>query len=388
MTNVIVAGARTPIGRLGGGLAPHTAATLGATAIAAALERAGVDPAEVGTVVMGQVIQAGAGPNPARKAAVDAGIPMSVPAMTLNKLCLSGLASIVLADQLVASGRHRVVVAGGMESMTQAPFVVPTDHGPRRVVGEHLTDALDSDALVCGFDQIHVGAATDRYQRPLGIAREEQDEFAFRSHARAIAATEEGRFDEEITLVPGSTLTVDEGARADVTPERLARLRPVFAEDGTITAGSASQLSDGACAVVVMSRAEAERRGLRWLAEIGASGAVAGPDPSLLSQPAAAVRDALARDGRLQLGDVDLVEVNEAFAGVAIQTIRELGLSHDQVNLNGGAIALGHPVGMSGARLALTVATQLRARGGGRGIATLCGGGGQGEALVLSVPNN
>ena len=388
MTNVIVAGARTPIGRLGGGLAPHTAATLGATAIAAALERAGVDPAEVGTVVMGQVIQAGAGPNPARKAAVDAGIPMSVPAMTLNKLCLSGLASIVLADQLVASGRHRVVVAGGMESMTQAPFVVPTDHGPRRVVGEHLTDALDSDALVCGFDQIHVGAATDRYQRPLGIAREEQDEFASRSHARAIAATEEGRFDEEITLVPGSTLTVDEGARADVTPERLARLRPVFAEDGTITAGSASQLSDGACAVLVMSRAEAERRGLRWLAEIGASGAVAGPDPSLLSQPAAAVRDALARDGRLQLGDVDLVEVNEAFAGVAIQTIRELGLSHDQVNLNGGAIALGHPVGMSGARLALTVATQLRARGGGRGIATLCGGGGQGEALVLSVPNN
>ena len=232
MTNVIVAGARTPIGRLGGGLASHTAATLGATAIAAALERAGVDPAEVGTVVMGQVIQAGAGPNPARKAAVDAGIPMSVPAMTLNKLCLSGLASIVLADQLVASGRHRVVVAGGMESMTQAPFVVPTDHGPRRVVGEHLTDALDSDALVCGFDQIHVGAATDRYQRPLGIAREEQDEFASRSHARAIAATEEGRFDEEITLVPGSTLTVDEGARADVTagasrppPPRLRRGR-------------------------------------------------------------------------------------------------------------------------------------------------------------------
>jgi acetyl-CoA C-acetyltransferase len=393
MTNVIVAGARTPIGRLGGGLAHHDASQLGAVAIRGALGRSGVEPGEVDAVVMGQVVQAGAGPNPARKAAVDAGIPMTVPSMTLNKLCLSGLASIVLADQAVASGRHRVVVAGGMESMTAAPFVVTTERDPRRTVKDDaFQDALEVDALVCAFDGMHVGAATDRYQRALGITREAQDEYAAGSHARAAEAIASGRFDAEIVTVPGTALLADEGVRPGVTVEKLARLRPAFAADGTITAGSASQISDGACAVVVMSRADAEARGLDWLAEIGGAGAVAGPDASLLSQPAAAVRDALERDtrlaaGGLRVGDLDMLfEINEAFAGVALQSQRELGLDAEQVNVNGGAIALGHPVGMSGARLAFTLASELRRRGGGHGVAALCGGGGQGEALVLSVP--
>lgn len=387
VANVIVAGARTPIGRLGGGLARVTAAELGSVAIAEALRRSGLEGPEVDTVIMGQVVQAGAGPNPARLAAVGAGIPMSVPGMTLNKLCLSGLSAIVLADRLIASGLHRTVVAGGMESMTRAPYVAETEHDSGRTPAQSHRDALESDALVCAFDQVHVGAATDRYQRALDISREDQDEYAARSHARATEAIEKGRFDVEIAVVPGTDLTADEGVRASATAEKLSRLRPAFAEDGTITAGSASQISDGACAVVVMSRADAERRGLEWIAEIGASGSAAGPDPSLLSQPAAAVRDALARDGRLSLDDVELFEVNEAFAGVAIQSARELALEPDQLNVNGGAIALGHPVGMSGARLALTLAHELRRRGGGAGAAALCGGGGQGEALVLRVPS-
>ncbi len=392
MTNVIVAGARTPIGRLGGALSAYTASQLGSVAIAEALCRSGVEPGEVGSVLMGQVVQAGAGPNPARRAAVDAGIPMSVPAMTLNKLCLSGLAAIVAADQAVSAGRHRIVVAGGMESMTGAPFVASTMRDPRRTLEGDPRDALEVDALVCGFDGIHVGAATERYQRGLGISREDQDAYAVQSHARAAAAIAQGRLDDEITLVPGATLVHDEGVRPTVTVEKLASLRPAFAEDGTITAGSASQISDGGCAVVVMSRHDAEARGLPWLAEIGGAGAVAGPDPSLLSQPAAAAREAVARDPRLSasglaLADLELlVEINEAFAGVALQSQRELGLDPEQVNVNGGAIALGHPVGMSGARLALTLATEVRRRGGGHGVATLCGGGGQGEALVLHVP--
>jgi acetyl-CoA C-acetyltransferase len=384
--NVIVAGARTPIGRLGGGLADHTAADLGAVAIAEALRRAGVEGREVETVIMGQVVQAGAGPNPARMAAVDAGIPMSVPGMTVNKLCLSGLSAIILADRLVASGLHRIVVAGGMESMTRAPYVAVTERDSRRTPVQGLRDALETDALVCGFDQVHVGAATERYQRPLGITRADQDEYAARSHARATEAIEKGRFDDELTEVSGTDLAADEGVRPSATVQKLGQLRPAFAEDGTITAGSASQISDGGCAVVVMSRAEAERRGLEWIAEIGAPGSVAGPDPSLLSQPAAAVRDALARDGRRTLDDLDVVEVNEAFAGVAIQSARELHLDVDQLNVNGGAIALGHPVGMSGARLTLTLALELRRRGGGTGVAALCGGGGQGEALLLHAP--
>jgi acetyl-CoA C-acetyltransferase len=383
---VIVAGARTPIGRLGGGLAHQTAADLGAVAIGEALRRSNVEGPEVDAVIMGQVVQAGSGPNSARRAAVDAGIPMSVPGMTVNKLCLSGLSAIILADRLVASGLHRTVVAGGMESMTRAPYVAATERDSRRTPIQDLRDTLEVDALVCGFDQIHVGAATERYQRPLGITREEQDEYAARSHARATEAVEKGRFENEVTAVPGSDLTADEGVRASATAGKLAQLRPAFAPNGTITAGSASQISDGACAVVVMSRADAELRGLEWIAEIGATGSVAGPDPSLLSQPAAAVRDALARDGGLAMADVNLVEVNEAFAGVAIQSARELHVDVDQLNVNGGAIALGHPVGMSGARLPLTLALELRRRGGGTGVAALCGGGGQGEALVLRVP--
>jgi acetyl-CoA C-acetyltransferase len=386
VTNVIVAGARTPVGKLGGSLATFSSAELGAAAIAAALGRSGVAPDGVDTVLMGQVYQAGAGPNPARQAAVAAGIPMSVSALTVNKLCLSGLTSIILADQLIRSGLHDVVVAGGMESMSGVPLVVDTERDNRRTPRDGTRDALEVDALVCGFDGIHVGEATDRYQRPLGISREEQDEYAARSHARATEANEKGRLSDEITPVPGTALTDDEGVRAGATAERLAGLKPAFAADGTITAGSASQLSDGACAVVVMRRQEAEARGLDWLAEIGAPGSVAGPDPSLLSQPARAVGDALERDGRLTLDDLELFEVNEAFAGVAIQTRRELGLDDDRLNVNGGAIAIGHPVGMSGARLVLTLAHELRRRGGGRGAAALCGGGGQGEALLLNVP--
>jgi acetyl-CoA C-acetyltransferase len=338
------------------------------------------------------VIQAGAGPNPARKAAVDAGIPMSVSAMTLNKLCLSGLAAIVMADQAITAGRQRIVVAGGMESMTAAPFVAPTLRDVRRTLEGDPRDSLEVDALVCAFDEIHVGAATDQYQRELGITREAQDAYAARSHARAAAAIAEGRLDAEITPVPGAAMLQDEGVRPAVTVEKMASLRPAFGEDGTITAGSASQISDGGCAVLVMSRADAEARGLEWLAEIGGTGAVAGPGTSLLSQPAAAARDALARDPKFAaaatgMADLELLfEINEAFAGVALQSQRELGLDDEQVNVNGGAIALGHPVGMSGARLALTLASELRRRGGGSGVAALCGGGGQGEALVLTVP--
>ena len=389
MPNVIVAGARTPIGKLGGALAELESHELGALAIEETLRRSMVDPAAIDAIFMGQVVQAGAGPNPTRKAAVKAGLPMAAPATTINKLCLSGLASIVFADQLVTTGRHRIVVAGGMESMSGAPLVSTTLRDARRTAVPGQRDALEVDALVCGFDQVHVGAATDRYQRPLGITREEQDSYAARSHARATEAIEKGRFDEEIVAVQrrnSDLVRFDEGVRSGATVEKLASLRPAFDEEGTITAGSSSQLSDGACAVLVMSRADAESRGLEWVAEIGAAGSVAGPNPSLLRQPAAAVRDALDRDGTMRLGDIDLFEVNEAFAGVAIQSARELGLDHEQLNVNGGAIALGHPVGMSGARLALTLAFELRRRGGGIGAAALCGGGGQGEALVLSVP--
>ncbi len=306
MPNVIVTGARTPIGKLGGHFADMPAHELGAHAIAGVVGRASIDPGEVDAVFMGQVVQAGAGPNPARAAAARAGVPMSVPATTINKLCLSGLAAIVLADQLVTSGRHRIVIAGGMESMSGAPLVSRTLHDPRRTVVPGYRDSLETDALVCGFDEIHVGAATDRYQRSLAITREEQDRYAARSHARAVQAIEKGRFDDEIVGVPGpegNIVLVDEGVRAGATEEKLASLRPAFSADGTITAGSASQLSDGACAVLVMSRDEAESRGLAWVAEIGGAGSVAGPGPSLLNQPAAAVHDALNRDGNMRLED-------------------------------------------------------------------------------------
>jgi acetyl-CoA C-acetyltransferase len=386
---VLVAGARTPIGKMLGSLSGLTAPELGGTAVRAALERAGITGGEVDAVILGNVVQAGAGPNPARLAAVAGGIPMGAPATTVNKLCLSGLASIAQAAQQIAAGQYEVVVAGGIESMSQAPYLLPRAGRAFRYGDTPLVDALDQDALVCGFDGIPMGVATERYQAGLGISREDQDAFAAESHARAAAAIKEGRLAEEIVPVTvlgreGDVIVEeDEGVRPGTTAERLARMRPAFSADGTITAGSASQLSDGACAVIVMSKERAEREGLPWLAEIGSYGTVAGPDPSLLYQPANAIRDALRRDGAPGLGDLDLIEINEAFAGVALASIRNLGLSPDRVNVNGGAIALGHPVGMSGARLVLTLALELRRRGGGVGAAALCGGGGQGDALVV-----
>jgi acetyl-CoA C-acetyltransferase len=399
---VLVAGARTPIGKLLGSLAALPAPDLGGIAVEAALARAGITGDQVDAVILGNVVQAGAGPNPARLAAARGGIPMSVPATTVNKLCLSGLTAIAQAAQQVQLGYSQVVVAGGMESMTNAPHLMrDARRGWRYGGGAPLEDALDSDALVCGFDGLPMGAATDKYQAKLGgISRADQDEFAAESHARAVAAVKEGRLGEEIVAVSGAgrrgevSLEQDEGIRPGTTAARLARLPAAFSPDGTITAGSASQLSDGACAVVVMDKDEAERRGLTWVAEIGGYGTVAGPDPSLLHQPANAIRDALRRDASggasggaaLGVGDLDLIEINEAFAGVALASMRDLGASPDRVNVNGGAIALGHPVGMSGARVVLTLALELRRRGGGTGAAALCGGGGQGDALILRVP--
>jgi acetyl-CoA C-acetyltransferase len=391
---VLVAGARTPIGKILGGLSRLPAPALGAAAIRAALDRAGITGEQVDAVIMGNVVQAGAGPNPARLAAVAGGIPMSVPATTVNKLCLSGLAAIAQAAQQITAGYSTVVVAGGMESMSSAPHLLPGSRRGVRYGDAAFLDSLDKDALVCGFDGISMGAATERYQAGLDISREDQDAFAAQSHARASAAAKAGRLADEIVpvTVDGRKDSVlvehDEGIRPGTTAERLARLQPAFSEGGTITAGSASQLSDGACAVVVMDADRARELGLTWLAEIGAYGSVAGPDPSLLLQPANAIRDALRRDGTLGLRDLDLLEINEAFAGVSLASTRDLGVPAERVNVNGGAIALGHPVGMSGARIALSLALELRRRGGGTGAAALCGGGGQGDALIINVPGN
>jgi len=390
--SVIVSGARTPMGRLLGALAGFPAVDLGGVAIRAALDRAGIAGDQVDYVIMGQVLQAGAGQIPSRQAAVKAGIPMTVPSLTINKVCLSGLDAIALADQLIGAGEFEIVVAGGMESMTNAPHLLPKSRQGYKYGSIEVLDAMAHDGLFCAFDQCAMGESTERYNARLGISRAEQDEFSARSHQRAAEAQKNGSFDEEITPVQipqrkGEPLVVseDEGVRADTTVESLARLRPAFAPDGTITAGSASQISDGACAVVVMSRAAADRLGAPVLAEIGSHGVVAGPDASLQSQPANAIKKAVAREG-IDVADLDLVEINEAFASVGIQSMRELGIGPDIVNVNGGAIALGHPIGMSGARLALHLALELRRRGGGVGAAGLCGGGGQGDALVLRVP--
>jgi acetyl-CoA C-acetyltransferase len=388
-SSVIVAGARTPIGRLTGSLGGLSATALGGVAIRAALERAGVEASAVDAVVMGNVIQAGVGPNAARQAAVAGGIGYSVPAMTINKLCLSGLASIAYADQLIRLGQYDVVVAGGLESMTNAPHLVMNSRKGIKYGPGQLLDSLDQDGLTCAFDGLSMGAATEKYAEPLGISRLQQDEFAARSHELAAAATSSGRFAQEIVPVLNAKgellLEHDEGIRAGSTAESLGRLRAAFSKDGTITPGNASQLSDGAAAVVVMSRARAESFGLTWLAEIGANGTVAGPDTSLLLQPANAIRDALRRDGSLQLSDLDVIEINEAFASVGLASVAELGVDLNRVNVNGGAISMGHPVGMSGARLVLTLALELRNRGGGVGAAGLCGGGGQGDALIIRV---
>ena len=394
-TSVIIAGARTPIGRLLGSLSGLSASDLGGIAIREALSRAGVAPSDVDAVIMGNVVQAGVGPNPARQAAIAGGIGFEVPAITLNKLCLSGLSAIAHADQLIRLGEHEIIVAGGFESMTNAPHMLLGSRKGTKYGAARMVDALDQDALTCAFDGISMGAATERYQASYGLTREAQDEFANASHARASQAATEGRFDEEIVEIVNAKgeviLAADEGVRASTTIESLGKLRAAFATPGaeaaaTITAGNASQLSDGGAAVVMMSRARAEELGLTWLAEVGAYGNVAGPDPSLVVQPARAIRDALRRDGTLTIEDIDLFEINEAFAGVALASGAELGISADITNVNGGAIALGHPVGMSGARIVLALALELRRRGGGVGAAALCGGGGQGDALIIRVP--
>jgi acetyl-CoA C-acetyltransferase len=391
--SVIVAGARTPMGRLLGSLKDFSGTQLGGVAIKGALERAGVAPEQVQYVIMGQVLTAGAGQIPARQAAAAAGIPLSVPALTINKVCLSGLDAIALADQLIRAGEFDIIVAGGQESMTQAPHLLPKSRSGFKYGDVTMIDHMAHDGLFCAFDQVAMGASTEKYNSRYSVTRAQQDEFAARSHQLAAAAAKNGIFAEEIVPVTvpqrkGDPLVVDadEGIRGDTTPETLGKLRPAFASDGTITAGSASPISDGAAAVVVMSKAKAEELGLTWLAEIGAHGVVAGPDASLHEQPANAIKAALAREN-LTPADLDLVEINEAFAAVGLVSTEQLGISADKVNVNGGAIALGHPIGMSGARLALHLALELKRRGGGVGAAALCGGGGQGDALIIRVPS-
>lgn len=386
---VIVGAARTPIGKLGGSLAALSAPDLGARAIRGALVRAGVDAASVDAVLMGNVVQAGVGPNPARQAAVAAGIPLATPAVTINNLCLSGLQAVIDGDRLIRCGDADIVVAGGMESMTNAPYLARGARTGFRYGGAALDDALDRDALICAFGGVSMGEATDRYLQGTDLDRASQDVFAARSHERAAAATENGTFRDEIVPVDlesrrgTTTITHDEGIREGTTADALGKLRVAFLADGTITAGSASQLSDGAAALVLMSKARATALGVEWLAELGASAFVAGPDTSLLYQPANAISKALEKADDLKAKDLDLIEINEAFAGVALASMSQLGVDSDRVNIHGGAIALGHPVGMSGARLALSLAYSLKRKGGGVGVVALCGGGGQGNALIL-----
>ncbi|ARE74506.1 acetyl-CoA C-acetyltransferase [Streptomyces sp. NPDC059558] len=390
-TSVIVAGARTPMGRLLGSLKSFSGADLGGFAIKSALDRAGISGDQVQYVIMGQVLQAGAGQIPARQAAVKAGIPMNVPALTINKVCLSGLDAIALADQLIRAGEFDIVVAGGQESMTNAPHLLPKSREGFKYGAIEMLDAMAYDGLTDAFENIAMGESTEKHNTRLGIERAPQDEFAASSHQRAAAAQKNGVFEAEIVPVEipqrkGDPVifSSDEGIRPETTVESLGKLRPAFAKDGTITAGTSSQISDGAAAVVVMSKAKAEELGLEWIAEIGAHGNVAGPDNSLQSQPSNAILHALKKEG-LQVSDLDLIEINEAFAAVAVQSMKDLGVTPEKVNVNGGAIALGHPIGMSGARVVLHLALELKRRGGGVGAAALCGGGGQGDALIVRV---
>jgi acetyl-CoA C-acetyltransferase len=389
--SVIVSSARTPIGKLSGAFAGFTAMDLGGFAIKSALERAGIKPDDVDYVLMGQVLQAGQGQITARQAAGKAGIPMTVPAMTVNKVCLSGVNSIYLADQMIQAGDADVVVAGGMESMTNAPYLLPEARAGYRMGNQTVVDSLVHDGLWCAFDACHMGEGTEKYNETLGFTREQQDELAAKSHERAATAQKDGLFDDEITAVEvpqrkGDPVVVDtdEGVRPGTTPESLGGLRPAFAKDGTITAGNASQISDGGAAVIVMSKAKADELGASPLAEILGFGMVAGPDPSLLAQPANAIQAGLEKTG-LSIGDIDLFELNEAFATVGLASMQQLGITDDVTNVNGGAIALGHPVGMSGTRITLTLINELRRRGGGTGAAALCGGGGQGEAILFKT---
>jgi acetyl-CoA C-acetyltransferase len=385
----IIAGARTPIGKMSGTLASFSAADLGGFAIAAALQRAGVAPHEVEHVIMGQVLMAGQGQVPSRQAASKAGIPMSVPSISINKVCLSGLNSIYLADQMISSGEADIVIAGGMESMTNAPYLAMGARSGFRFGDVQLLDAIQRDGLWCAFDACLMGLGTERYAAG-NISRDAQDDLAMKSNQRAAAAIAAGRLADEIVPISipqrkGDPLVIDsdEGVRASTTMESLGSLKPAFDKDGTVTAGNASQISDAGSAIVMMSKREAERRGVKPLGEFVSYGMVAGPDnASLLHQPSRSIMKALDRAGK-KVSDVDLFEINEAFAAVGIASMQELGISDDIVNVNGGAIALGHPIGMSGNRLALTLLHELQRRGGGMGAAALCGGGGQGDALIV-----
>ncbi len=389
--SLIVAGARTPIGRFNGGLAGFAGAQLGAHAISHALQRAGVSGEQVDHVIMGQVLQAGQGQITARQAAVGAGIPMNVPAITINKVCLSGLNAIYLADQMISSGDADIVVAGGMESMTNAPYVLPSGRNGLQMGHGELQDAMIHDGLWCAFDDGHMGDGTERDAANASIDRSAMDEFSARSHERAAAAQKDGKLEAEIAAVEipqrgGDPLIIDsdEGVRPGTSAESLANLRPAFAADGAVTAGNASQISDGGCAVVMVSPAKAEELGLDFSARVVSYGMVSGPDTSLLTQPSRAIQQALSKVD-LKVTDLGLFELTEAFAAVGLAATDDLGVSDEIVNVNGGAVALGHPIGMSGNRLALTLINELGRRGGGFGAAALCGGGGQGDALILEV---
>lgn len=388
---VLLSGARTPIGKLSGSLSGFSAAALGEIAIKGALERAKIDPNQVDYVIMGQVLQAGTGQVTARQAAVAAGIPMSTPAITINKVCLSGLNAIYLAAQMIEAGDAQVVVAGGMESMTNAPYLIPKGRGGYRYGNSEILDVIQHDGLFCALEKELMGEGTERYAASASVDRDIQDELAADSHARAGAAISAGTLSEEIVpvLIPqrkGDPISfeVDEGVRSGTDAAGLAKLRPAFADSGNITAGNASQISDGGSAIVVVSRTFAESHGVDPLANLIAYGQVAGPDTSLLTQPSRAINQSLDSAG-MSLGDIDLFEINEAFAAVSAASMKDLGLSNEIVNVNGGAIALGHPIGMSGNRLALTLAYELQRQGGGIGAAALCGGGGQGDALLIKV---
>ena len=389
--SVIVSGARTPVGKLSGAYAGFSAADLGGFAIKGALERAGLSPEQVDYVLMGHVLQAGTGQITARQAAVNAGIGMDVAATTVNKVCLSGLNTIYLADQMVQAGDAEIVVAGGMESMTNAPYLLPGARAGYRLGDKSVVDSLNHDGLFCAFDQVAMGASTEKYAASANIAREPQDEFAAASHQRAAAAQKNGLFDNEIIPVDVPqrkgdpiTVSVDEGVRGDTSADGLGKLRPAFDKSGNITAGNASQISDGGAAVIVMSKDKADELGLTPIAEVVGYGQVAGPDASLLHQPSNAIKAAAARAGK-QISDIDLFELNEAFAAVGLASMDDLGITSEVANVNGGAIAIGHPLGASGTRVALTLALELGRRGGGLGAAALCGGGGQGDAILLQV---
>jgi acetyl-CoA C-acetyltransferase len=389
--SVILAGARTPIGKLSGALASFSGSDLGGVAIRGALERAGLSPEQIDYVFMGQVILAGAGQITARQAAVAAGIPMTVPATTVNKVCLSGVNTIHLADLAIQAGDAEIVVAGGMESMTNAPYLLPGARSGYRIGDQTVVDSMMYDGLFCAFDRCAMGAGTEKYAASANIDRASQDQVAYLSHERAARAIKDGIFDDEIVPVEVPqrkgdpvVVTTDEGVRGETTLESLAGLRPAFDKAGNITAGNASQISDGGAAVIVTSRAKADELGIQPLGEIVGYGQVAGPDPSLLTQPSRAIQQAAERAG-VAIGDIDLFELNEAFAAVGVASMAELGITSEVVNVNGGAIALGHPVGMSGTRIALHALLELHRRGGGLAAAALCGGGGQGDAILLKT---